>query len=70
MGFKTGGLMGFSFPKQWFDQNELAAREPQRREKLEFSAMLPGCVGFVTKCGRVVMYGEEYKRLKEDGIIE
>lgn len=62
--------MGFSFPKEWFNQNELAAREPQLWEKLKFATMLPGCVGFITECGRVVMYGEEYRRLKEDGVIE
>lgn len=39
-------------------------------QPLEFHVMLPNCVGFLTKCGQRVYYGEDYRRLKERGLVK
>lgn len=62
------------FPKSWLIQHNidkaLELKEVNEyRTKYKFKSHLPGCIGFHTTTGEVVMYGREYKRLLDEGRI-
>ena len=64
---------GFKFPVAWSNQQELNSQFEKLNdhvERFEFGQMLPGAVGFISKCGKkLVMYGPEYAALKANGQI-
>lgn len=62
--------MKIRFPAQWTNSHILGETEPKpAKTKYQFDYHLPHCVGFVTKCGWVIMYGEQWKQLKEEGLL-
>lgn len=59
----------FEWPNTWAEQNRVEREYESKSNRIKFFEHLPGCIGFIAVDGEIIYYGDQWRTLKENGLL-